>query len=50
MIAACNTALLATLTAVASVLSIVLPLFNLSVWGGLDPPAASALATVEMPF
>jgi len=44
-----NTALSVTLTAVATVAAIVLTPLNLSFWGGLYPPAASILTTVDVP-
>jgi BASS family bile acid:Na+ symporter len=45
-----NTALSVTLTAVATVLALVLTPLNLSFWGGLYPPAASILTTVDVSF
>ena len=45
-----NTALSVTLTAVATVLAIVLTPLNLSFWGGLYSPAASILTTVDVSF
>jgi len=45
-----NTALSITLTAVATVGAIVLTPLNLSFWGGLYPPAASLLTTVDVSF
>ncbi len=45
-----NTALSVTLTAVATVLAIILTPLNLSFWGGLYPPAASLLTTVDVSF
>jgi BASS family bile acid:Na+ symporter len=45
-----NTALSITLTAVATVGAIVLTPLNLSLWGGLYPPAASLLTTVDVSF
>lgn len=45
-----NTALSVTLTAVATVGAIVLTPLNLSFWGGLYPPAASLLTTVDVSF
>jgi len=48
--AAGNTALSVTLTAVATVGAIVLTPLNLSFWGGLYPPAASLLTTVDVSF
>ncbi|PQJ35138.1 symporter [Salinibacter sp. 10B] len=45
-----NTALSVTLTAVSTVLAIVLTPINLSFWGGLYPPAASILTTVDVSF
>ena len=45
-----NTALSVTLTAVSTVLAIVLTPLNLSFWGGLYPPAASILTTVDVSF
>jgi BASS family bile acid:Na+ symporter len=45
-----NTALSVTLTAVATVGAIVLTPLNLSFWGGLYPPAASLLTSVDVSF
>ena len=45
-----NTALSVTLTAVATVGAIVLTPLNLSFWGGLYPPAASILTSVDVSF
>ena len=45
-----NTALSVTLTAVATVLAIALTPLNLSFWGGLYPPAASILTSVDVSF
>lgn len=45
-----NTALSVTLTAVATVGAIVFTPLNLSFWGGLYPPAASILTTVDVSF
>ena len=45
-----NTALSVTLTAVSTVLAIVLTPLNLSFWGGLYGPATSLLTTVDVSF
>ncbi|MFB6098799.1 MAG: bile acid:sodium symporter family protein, partial [Salinibacter sp.] len=45
-----NTALSVTLTAVATVGAIVLAPLNLSFWGGLYPPAAALLTSVDLSF
>ena len=45
-----NTALSVTLTAVSTVLAIVLTPLNLSFWGGLYGPASSLLTTVDVSF
>jgi hypothetical protein len=45
-----NTALSITLTAAATVGAIVLTPLNLSFWGGLYPPAASILTTMDVSF
>jgi BASS family bile acid:Na+ symporter len=45
-----NTALSVTLTAVATVGALLLTPLNLSFWGGLYPPAASILTSVDVSF
>ncbi len=45
-----NTALSVTLTAAATVGGILLTPLNLSLWGGLYPPASSILTTVDVSF
>ena len=45
-----NTALSVTLTAVATVLAMVLTPVNLSLWGGLYAPASALLTTVDVPL